>query len=149
MFQHSRTILLVEDDENDVLLASRAFARVRQTENVVVARSGEDALDYLFRRGHHADVPSDLPGVIVLDLKLPGLSGFDVLRQIKSDERLRVTPVVVYSISDDEAARDTCYSLGANAVVHKPLDLDEFGQTTESIAHFWIGYNARLNGYDD
>lgn len=141
-----RTILLVEDDANDVELARRAFARVRQIDNVRVLHTAEDALEYLDGTAHGA--AAALPTVLILDLNLPGMSGYDLLKDLKNDERRSHMPVVIYTVDDDEDVRERCYSAGANAVVSKPVDIHEFMLTAESIARFWGGFNTAL-GYDD
>lgn len=141
-----RTILLVEDDARDVELARRAFARVKQVDNVHVLRTAEDALVYL--DGAEGDAEAGLPTVMVLDLNLPGMSGYDLLKRLKNDERRSVLPVVIYTVDGDASTRERCYSAGANAVVSKPLDIQEFLWTAESIARFWGGFNTSL-GYDD
>ena len=119
-------ILLVEDDPKDVELTLTALEEYHLANEVVVARDGEEALDYLYRRGSFATRSNDNPAVLLLDLKLPKVDGLEVLQQIKSDENLKIIPVVVLTSSHEEKDMVASYRLGVNAYVVKPVDFHEF-----------------------
>jgi two-component system, response regulator len=126
-----RVILLVEDNESDELLTTRALKKANIENAMAVVRDGEEALDYLFGRGAYAgrDV-SDLPAVVLLDLNLPKIGGLEVLRSIRADERTRRVPVVVLTSSAEDEDIIKSSDLGANAYVRKPVD---FGQFAEAV----------------
>ena len=117
---------MVEDDPNDVELTLTALGEYNLANEVVVARDGEEALDYLFCRGNFSTRTSDNPAVLLLDLKLPKVDGLEVLQQVKSDEKLRMIPVVVLTSSHEERDMVASYRLGVNAYVVKPVDFHEF-----------------------
>jgi CheY-like chemotaxis protein len=119
-------ILIVEDDPNDVELTLTALADYNLANEVVVTRDGQQALDYLYCRGEFAARTCDNPAVMLLDLKLPKIGGLEVLQQIKSDERLKLMPVVVLTSSSEEKDMLKSYSLGVNAYVVKPVDFHAF-----------------------
>lgn len=135
-----RVILLVEDNQYDELLALRAFKRANLLNPVVVARDGEEALDYLFARGVHAGRET-LPALTLLDLNLPKIAGFEVLRRIRADERTRRLPVVVLTSSDEEKDKLESYDLGANAYVRKPVEFDRFIESAKTLGLFWLMLN--------
>ncbi len=135
-------VLLVEDSASDEKLALRAFERCAVEHSVVVVRDGQEALDYLFGAGLHASRDtSSLPGVILLDLKLPRVDGLEVLRRIRADDRTRLVPVVVLTASREDEDLERCYALGANAYVRKPLDFTAFVEAARTIAQFWLALN--------
>jgi CheY-like chemotaxis protein len=136
-----RRILLVEDDPKDVELTLTALEEYNLANEVVVARDGAEALDYLYRRGNFADRPNDNPAVLLLDLKLPKVDGLEVLQQIKSDENLRMVPVVVLTSSREEKDMVTSYKLGVNAYVVKPVDFHEFVNAIKELGMFWAIIN--------
>ena len=136
-----RRILLVEDDPKDVELTLTALDEYNLANEVVVARDGAEALDYLYCRGSFADRPADNPAVLLLDLKLPKVDGLEVLQQIKSDENLRVVPVVVLTSSREEKDMVTSYKLGVNAYVVKPVDFHEFVNAIKELGMFWAIIN--------
>jgi CheY-like chemotaxis protein len=131
-------ILLVEDDENDVELTLRAFKRARIVNPVHVVHDGTDALDFLFARGSY-EMRRDkgLPGVILLDLKLPKLDGLEVLRRIRQDERTRDIPVVVLTSSRHESDHAECRRLGINSYIVKPVDFRNFSEVTPQLDFDW------------
>jgi two-component system response regulator len=135
-------ILLVEDNPDDEALTLRAFSKNNIRNPVVVARNGAEALDYLFASGDYAgrDV-ADLPQVVLLDLKLPKVDGLEVLREIKSDPRLRELPVVVLTSSREHADLVRAYELGANAYVVKPVDFKQFQEAVRQLGLFWAVLN--------
>jgi CheY-like chemotaxis protein len=136
-----RRILLVEDDPKDVELTLTALEEYNLANEVVIAHDGAEALDYLYRRGEFAGRPNDNPAVLLLDLKLPKVDGLEVLQQIKSDENLRMVPVVVLTSSREERDMVTSYKLGVNAYVVKPVDFHEFVNAIKELGMFWAIIN--------
>jgi CheY-like chemotaxis protein len=134
-------ILLVEDDPKDVELTLTALEEYHLANEVVVARDGEEALDYLYRRGSFATRSNDNPAVLLLDLKLPKVDGLEVLQQIKSDENLKIIPVVVLTSSHEEKDMVASYRLGVNAYVVKPVDFHEFVNAIRELGFFWAIIN--------
>ena len=134
-------ILMVEDDSKDVELTLTALEDYNLANEVVVARDGEEALDYLYCRGKFSTRSNDNPAVILLDLKLPKVDGLEVLKQIKSDERLRIIPVVVLTSSKEEKDMVASYKLGVNAYVVKPVDFHEFVNAIKELGVFWAIIN--------
>lgn len=134
-------ILLVEDDPNDVELTLSALARNRLANEVVVVRDGQEALDYLFCQGGYASREGHNPPVVLLDLKLPKVSGMEVLERIKTDPSLRTVPVVVLTSSREERDLIKSYNLGTNAYVVKPVDFQEFIEAVKQVGLFWAVIN--------
>ncbi len=134
-------ILMVEDDPKDVELSLTALEEYNLANEVVVVQDGEEALDYLFCRGRFANRSRDNPAVLLLDLKLPKVDGLEVLQQIKSDEKLRVIPVVVLTSSREERDMVASYKLGVNAYVVKPVDFHEFVNAIKELGVFWAVIN--------
>jgi len=136
-----RRILLVEDDARDVELTLTALEDYKLANEVVVCRDGQEALDYLYGRGKFSDRVGETPAVILLDLKLPKVDGLEVLEQIKSDERLRMIPVVMLTSSHEERDMMRSYKLGVNAYVVKPVDFHEFINAVKELGMFWAVIN--------
>jgi CheY-like chemotaxis protein len=134
-------ILLVEDDPKDVELTLTALEEYKLANEVVVTRDGEEALDYLYRRGNFTTRSTDNPAVLLLDLKLPKVDGLEVLQQIKADEKLKLIPVVVLTSSHEEKDMVTSYKLGVNAYVVKPVDFHEFVNAVKELGIFWALVN--------
>ena len=134
-------ILLVEDDPRDVELTLTALGEYNLANEVVVTRDGEKALDYLYCRGEFRTRSNDNPAVMLLDLKLPKIDGLEVLQQIKSDERLKLIPVVVLTSSHEEKDMMRSYKLGVNAYVVKPVDFHEFVNAIKELGVFWAVIN--------
>jgi two-component system response regulator len=135
-------ILLVEDDPNDVEVARRAFQRSGLEASLVVVRDGKEALDYVFGSEEGgSDAPRSVPRVIFLDLKLPGLNGWDVLRRLRSDVRTEEVPVVVVSSSDRESDIRESYRLGANSFLVKQYQRERPGQYLADAARYWLELN--------
>jgi CheY-like chemotaxis protein len=134
-------ILMVEDDPRDVELTLTALADYNLTNEVVVIHDGEEALDYLYRRANFKTRNNENPAVLLLDLKLPKVDGLEVLRQIKSDETLRMIPVVVLTSSREERDMVASYKLGVNAYVVKPVDFHEFVNAIKELGMFWAIVN--------
>src|SRR5271156_152896 len=136
-----RTILLVEDNDIDAELATRAFQRGKITNSLVRARDGLEALDYLFARGRYAAGAYDLPAFVLLDLNIPKLSGFEVLKAIRADERTRHLPVIVLSSSGEERDLIRAYKHFANSYIIKPLDYDQFVTAARQLSLYWTELN--------
>jgi CheY-like chemotaxis protein len=134
-------ILMVEDDPKDVELTLTALEEYNLANEVVVTRDGEEALDYLYCRGNFSTRPNDNPAVILLDLKLQKVHGLEVLEQVKSDEKLRMIPVVVLTSSREEIDMVASYKLGVNAYVVKPVDFHEFVNAIKELGVFWAVIN--------
>jgi CheY-like chemotaxis protein len=134
-------ILLVEDDPKDVELTLTALEEYKLANEVVVARDGEEALDYLYRRGNFTTRSTDNPAVLLLDLKLPKVDGLEVLQQIKADAKLKLIPVVVLTSSHEEKDMVASYKLGVNAYVVKPVDFHEFVNAVKELGIFWALVN--------
>ena len=132
---NNRTILLVEDNRDDELFAMMAFKKNNVATQVVVARDGQEALDYLF---NPANV---LPALVLLDLKLPKVSGLDVLRQVRADARTSLVPVIVLTSSLHESDLKASYALGGNSYICKSLDLDRFTFEIGVVARYWLEIN--------
>src|SRR3984957_112436 len=134
-------ILMVEDDAKDVELSLTALEDYNLVNEVVVAHDGEEALDYLYCRGAYQTRGGENPAVILLDLKLPKVDGLEVLKQIKSDEKLKLIPVVVLTSSKEEKDMVASYKLGVNAYVVKPVDFHEFVNAIRELGAFWAVIN--------
>jgi len=137
-----KTILLIEDNPDDVKLTLRAFKRNNMTNTVVVARDGVEALDFMFARGAFADrAGMPLPTLILLDLQLPRLDGLAVLKAIRADERTMLVPIVILTSSKEEQDLIRGYSLGANSYVRKPVDFGEFVEAVRVLGVYWLMTN--------
>jgi len=134
-------ILMVEDDPRDVELTLTALQEYNLANEVVVTRDGEEALDYLYRRGNFATRSGDNPAVLLLDLKLPKVDGLEVLQQIRSDQNLKMIPVVVLTSSREERDLVASYRLGVNGYVVKPVDFHEFVNAIKELGIFWAVIN--------
>jgi CheY-like chemotaxis protein len=135
-------ILLVEDNLDDEALTLRALKKNNINNEVVVARDGVEALDYLFGTGVHAGRDlSVMPQVILLDLKLPKIDGLEVLRRLRSDSGTRLLPVVILTSSTQEEDRIAGYGLGANSYVRKPVDFAQFIEAVRQLGLYWLILN--------
>ncbi len=132
-----KRILLVEDDPNDLELTLTGLAEYNLANEVVVARDGEEALDYLYTRGKFAAREPGNPVVVLLDLKLPKVDGLEVLRTMKSDESLKMVPVVILTSSREDKDMIEGYRLGTNAYVVKPVDFHQFVDAIKNLGAFW------------
>lgn len=141
-----KRILLVEDDDKDIELTLTALDEYNLANEVVVARDGVEALDYLYRRGQFSEHPDGDPVVILLDLKMPRLNGLEVLKHLKSDEQLRLVPIVILTSSRENRDLAECYRLGANAYVVKPVRFVEFVEAVKHIGMFWALTNESPPG---
>ena len=139
---NKRIIMIVEDNEDDLELALRAFRLNHVLNEIVVARDGVEALDYLFGTGPHAGRNlCIMPEVVLLDLKMPRLGGLEVLRRIKADERTRYLPVVVLTSSDEEKDMIDSYHYGVNSYIRKPVDFEQFTEAVRQLSLYWMVLN--------
>jgi CheY-like chemotaxis protein len=136
-----RPILLVEDSLNDIELTLAALQQNNVANEVIVARHGGEALDYLYRRGIYKDHPAVLPVVVFLDLKMPKVDGMEVLRKVKADEKLKTIPIVILTSSREEVDLVKTYQLGVNAYVVKPVGFDQFTDAIRQAGVFWAVVN--------
>jgi len=139
--KHLARILLAEDDPKDVELTLEALEQYHLLNEVVVVRDGEEALDFLYRRGRFGDRPEGHPAVILLDLKMPKLDGLEVLKRIKEDPQLKTIPVVILTSSRMETDLLESYNRGANAYVVKPVRFHDFVEAVRELGAFWAVLN--------
>jgi len=137
---NSDIILLVEDNPDDVDLTLRAFRKSRLTNQIVVKRDGQEALDYLLGESEEDDAGA-LPTVTLLDLNMPRLNGLDVLKRLRSEERTRFMPVVILTTSDEQRDVINSYQLGANSYIRKPVDTQEFFAAIQELEVYWTVRN--------
>jgi two-component system response regulator len=145
---NGQTILLVEDNPDDADLAVLAFEESNMANELVIARDGVEALDYLFGTGAYAGRDtSHMPQVVLLDLKLPKLDGLDVLKRIRADPRTRLLPVVILTSSDEEHDLMQSYLNGANSYIRKPVDFSRFLEAVQQLGLYWLVFNrAPISG---
>jgi two-component system response regulator len=142
MIDDAMEILLVEDDLQDAQLTLRALQNENLKNRIVVARDGEEALDYMFCRGIHSSrSPDHLLKLVLLDLKLPKVDGLQVLREIKTSPELRAVPVVVLTSSSEQRDIVESYKLGVNSYIQKPVDIAQFRQTIKTLGLYWLVVN--------
>jgi two-component system response regulator len=142
MVGRDETILLVEDNPDDVELTMRAFRKNKIANNIVVARDGVEALDYLFCRGAYASRNiKDAPRLILLDLKMPRMDGLQVLERLRADEYTKLIPVVILTSSKEEQDLISGYKSGANSYVRKPVDFNQFVEAVRQIGLYWLLIN--------
>ena len=137
-----KSVLLVEDNADDIELTLRAFRKHNLADEVDVVQDGAEALDYLFRRGDYADRdPTYQPAVILLDLNLPQIDGLEVLRRIRHDERTKLLPVVVLTSSKEDRDLIQAYASGANSYIQKPVDYTTFLEAVKYLGIYWLRLN--------
>lgn len=142
MNEENKTILLVEDNPDDVALTLRAFKRSHLMNPLAVVRDGVEALDFLFARGTHAGrAGAPLPTLVILDLKLPKLDGLGVLKALRADARTALLPTVILTSSKEEQDVVAGYSFGANSYVRKPVDFIEFVDAVKVLGLYWLALN--------
>jgi len=132
-------ILLVEDNPDDVELTLKAFEKHKLTNQIIVARDGEEALDILFQRDEER--PGWRPDLVLLDLKLPKVDGLEVLRQVKNDSRTKVIPVVILTSSKEENDLAKGYELGVNSYLRKPVNFEKFSEVVMQLGLYWLLLN--------
>lgn len=139
---NNKTILLVEDNPSDINLTRRAFEKGHITNDLVVAEDGQEALDYIFGKGKYANRDiSQLPTVILLDLKLPKISGLEVLKKIRATEKIKRLPVVILTSSKEEQDVAASYDLGVNSYIRKPIDFNQFAEAIKYLGLYWLVIN--------
>lgn len=138
----NKTLLLVEDNPDDEILIKRALGKYNVLNEIIVAHDGVEALDYLFGEGEFEgrDI-SNMPQVVLLDLKLPRMDGLEVLRRLRANQRTRLLPVVVLTSSDEEKDIIESYELGANSYVRKPVDFVQFADAVQKLGLYWLVLN--------
>ena len=141
-----KIILLVEDNPDDVALTLRAFEKSNIKNKIIIANDGEEALDYLFCRGKFANRnPLDFPSVTLLDLKLPKVDGFEVLKTIRENESTKLLPVVILTSSKEEQDMLNGYKLGVNSYIRKPVDFNKFFEAVQTLGLYWLLINEYPN----
>ncbi len=138
-----QNILLVDDSVNDVALIRNALTKAHLGNNIIVAEDGEEALDFLERKGKFADHEGDDPVLILLDIKMPLVDGKEVLKLIRSNEAYKKIPVVMLTSSRNTSDLEECYKLGANSYVVKPIDVIDFVRVVSEIGQYWVVLNER------
>ncbi len=140
--EKERTILLVEDNPDDVELTLRALKKHNIRNEITVVRDGAEALDYLFAAGAYAERDkSTMPAVVILDLKLPKMDGLEVLQRIRADERTKLLPVAILTSSNEEQDMINGYKLGVNSYVRKPVDFNQFSDAVRQLGLYWLLLN--------
>jgi CheY-like chemotaxis protein len=134
-------ILLVEDTEDDIELTRRALKKNNLTNPLVIARDGQEALDYLLGDGTGGQNADDLPAIILLDLKLPKVDGLEVLRRLRAQQRTRLIPVVILTSSREERDLVEGYTNGANSYIRKPVDFEQFSEAVRQLGLYWLVLN--------
>ncbi|HEY5534726.1 MAG TPA: response regulator [Ignavibacteria bacterium] len=141
-----KIILLVEDNQDDIALTIRAFGKNNIKNKIITVEDGEEALDYLFCKGKfEGRNPRELPSVVLLDLKLPKVDGFEVLKAIRKNENTKFLPVIILTSSNEERDMVYGYLLGANSFIQKPVDFEKFSEAIKTITLFWIHMNETPN----
>lgn len=141
----NKTLLLIEDNPSDEKLTRRAFAKSGLGFDIAVVRDGAEALEYLFGTARYLELAGGpVPDLVLLDLKLPRVDGFEVLRRVRREERTRLMPVVILTASREDQDVRQSYELGANAYVRKPVDFLEFAEAARVIGSFWLGLNESV-----
>lgn len=137
-----KTILLVEDNPSDIDLTKRAFEKGHITNNLVVAEDGQEALDYIFGKGKYTshDI-NQIPTLILLDLKLPKISGLEVLKRIRAAEKIKRVPVVILTSSKEDQDVAASYDLGVNSYIRKPIDFNQFADAIKYLGIYWLVIN--------
>lgn len=143
MFRKMPYILLIEDSEQDEILTIRALQKNKVKNEIIVARDGAEAIDYLFNSQHESYL-EHLPQLILLDLKIPKIDGLEVLKEIRNNPRTKIVPVVVLTTSKEEQDVISSYQLGANSYVRKPVDFQEFSEVVKNLGTYWLLVNEQV-----
>ena len=139
---NSRFIMLIEDNENDIKLTQIALKRSNILNKLVVLRNGVEALNYLFCRGEYSDIGiNNLPSIILLDIKLPKVNGFEVLKNIRANQRTKLIPVIMLTSSNNKQDIISSYDLGCNSYIIKPIDFSKFSEIIKQLGLYWIFLN--------
>ncbi len=140
--EQMKTILLVEDNEDDIVLTQRALKKANILNNLVVVNDGIEALEYLRCDGKYAERdPSDVPVVVLLDLNMPRMNGLDFLRELRQDSKFKLLPVVILTSSNEDRDIVESYNLGANSYVRKPVDFNQFVESVKTLGLYWVLLN--------
>jgi len=142
MHAEVKKILIVDDSPKDVELAITALREKNLANEVIVAEDGEEALDYLYRRGSFENYEKGNPAVILLDIKMPKMNGIELLKQIRTDPELQLIPVIMLTSSREEKDLVECYRLGANSYVVKPVDISQFIDSIKAVGQYWAIINV-------
>lgn len=138
----SKIILLVEDNLNDINLTKRALEKAHITNELVITEDGEDALDYLFGTGNYASRdPHQMPALVLLDIKLPGIDGIEVLKRVRESPITHRQPIVILTSSKEERDIASSYDLGANSYIRKPVDFNQFAEAIHHLGLYWLVLN--------
>jgi len=138
----NRIVLLVEDNPDDVDLTLRAFSKSNLKNPIIVVNDGEKALDYIFCRGSYSDrKPAEMPAVVLLDIKLPRIGGLEVLKELRSNDRTKLLPVVMLTSSLEESDLISSYMNGANSYIRKPVDFNRFIESVQQLGLYWLLLN--------
>jgi two-component system, response regulator len=143
MFNKFISILLIEDNPDDVELTLHALKKSNIANPIEVIRDGQDAVDYLFYKGKYLNSKHSMPNLILLDLKLPKVTGIEILHKLKSDRKLKLIPVVVLTSSKEENDIMKSYDMGVNSYIRKPVDFDQFVETVKQIGFYWLLINEK------
>ena len=141
-----RSVLLAEDSPADAEMAIDALHEANLANPIVHVEDGIEVMDYLLRRGRHADRPEGLPAVLLLDIKMPRMDGLEVLREVRAHEELKTLPVVVLTSSREETDLAISWNLGVNAYVVKPVDSEQFFNAVKTLGRFWAVLNETPDG---
>lgn len=136
-----RKILLVDDSANDITLIKAALADAHFANDIIVAEEGEEALDFLYKRGKYADSADEKPVFILLDIKMPLISGIDVLKIIRADASFSKVPVIMLTSSRESKDLEDCYANGANSFVVKPINVNDFMEVVKEVGQYWVVIN--------
>ena len=142
-----RTIMLVEDNPDDIALAKRAFKKCNLADHAVVANDGVEALEYLLGRDeNNCEEQKELPAVILMDLKMPRMDGIETLKKLRDNSRTAHLPVVILTSSDEDQDIQQCYQLGANSYLRKPVDFNRFVEVMQLLGIYWLTLNELPGG---
>jgi len=142
------TILLVEDNSDDELLTIRALRKNKIVNNIVVARDGEEALNYLLGKNDDGTNKNRLPALVILDLKLPKINGIEVLKKLRKNNRTKLIPIVILTSSKEQQDIIASYGFGANSFIRKPVDFLQFIEVASNIGVYWLALNESPENFE-